>query len=77
MVCPRSMAKFTSQECVGQNDRHTHRTATTSTDDQWGMCTDDLGSKCTEKQTKISTRKDDSQKHAHGCSQKHMHGSFY
>ena len=51
MICTRAMAKVTSQECLGQNDRKTHRTSTTITDALRDTCTDAHGSTCTDKHT--------------------------
>ena len=46
---PRAMAKVTSQECDGHNDRQTCRTANISTDSCRGMCTDAHKSTCMDK----------------------------
>ena len=58
MRFPRTTAKVTSQECVGQNDRQTRRISTTSMDAHRGTSTDAHGSTCIDAQTCVSTSKD-------------------
>ena len=58
MGCPRAMAKVTSQDFVGKNDRQTFQTASASTDARGGTCTDARRSTCADKQTHRSTSKD-------------------
>ena len=57
MRCLRAMAKVTTQECVGNNDRNTHETATVIRGSCRGMCTDARGGTCTGKYTHKSTNK--------------------
>ena len=47
MRCPRAMAKFTPQECVGKNDRQTRRTSTTLFRARGGTWTGAHGRTCT------------------------------
>ena len=49
MSCPRSMAKFTSHDCVGKNYRQTCGTATTIMDSPGSTCTNFFGSTLTDK----------------------------
>ena len=54
----RTMAKVTSQECFGNNDKHTRGTATASTDASGITCTNSNRRTCMDKQTQLSTSKD-------------------
>ena len=58
MSCIRSMAKVTSQECVGKNKRLTWGTATASMYACGGTCTDTRGIPFTETQTRRIMSKD-------------------
>ena len=58
VICPRAMAKVTSQDCVGQNYIQTNIISTASTDAVEGTCTDSHGSLCMDTQTHGSISKD-------------------
>ena len=58
MSCRIAMAKVTSQEYVVKNDRQTHGTATTITDDPGVTCMGAHRSSCMHKQTHESMNND-------------------